>query len=115
GASAAGSGGPLADVLGLAIPPRHARVEAEAGPQQPGGPGGPERATVQAPAQVLPAPARPPPARPALGPWARYPAGAAFLAALTDGRAPRAVWTALPGQDRPREIAHAAGTPAAPG
>ena len=107
--------GTLADVLRLAIPPRHARVEAEAGPQQPGGPGGPERATVQAPAQVLPAPARPPPARPALGPWARYPAGAAFLAALTDGRAPRAVWTALPGQDWPEEIARAAGTAAAAG
>ena len=107
--------GTLADVLRLAIPPRHARVEAEAGPQQPGGPGGPERATVQAQAQVLPAPARPPPARPALGPWARYPAGAAFLAALTDGRAPRAVWTALPGQDWPGEIARAAGTAAAAG
>jgi primosomal protein N' (replication factor Y) len=31
------------------------------------------------------------------GVWDGYPAGAFFLAALADGRAPRAVWTALPG------------------
>src|SRR5262249_56439803 len=72
------------------------------------------------PAGARPAPgrgalARPAPARPAPGPWARYPAGAAFLAAVTDGRAPRAVWTALPGQDWPEEIARAAGTAAAAG
>jgi primosomal protein N' (replication factor Y) len=111
--------GTLADVLRLAIPPRHARVEAEGrpqrsaeprdvgpgeaggGPQRPAGPGEPDR--------------RPPPApeRPGAGPWARYPAGPAFLAALTDGRAPRAVWSALPGQDWPEEIARAAGTAAA--
>ncbi|WP_017557808.1 primosomal protein N' family DNA-binding protein [Nocardiopsis baichengensis] len=30
------------------------------------------------------------------GPWADYPAGPSFLAALRDGRAPRAVWSALP-------------------
>ena len=92
--------GTLADVLRLAIPPRHARVEAEAGPRRPDGPG---------------QPVRPAPVRPAPGPWARYPAGAAFLAALADGRAPRAVWTALPGQDWPEEIARAAGTAAAAG
>jgi len=109
--------GTLADVLRLAIPPRHARVEAEAGQQRPAGPGGPEDPTAPAPgpAPARQAPARQAPARPALGPWARYPAGAAFLAALTDGRAPRAVWTALPGQDWPEEIARAAGTAAAAG
>ncbi|MEU6413428.1 primosomal protein N' [Microbispora sp. NPDC046933] len=31
--------------------------------------------------------------------WRAYPAGAAFLEALAEGRAPRAVWTALPGTD----------------
>lgn len=98
--------GTLADVLRLAIPPRHARVEAEAGPQPSAGPKGQE---------CPPASLRPPPARPAPGPWARYPAGAAFLAALADGRAPRAVWTALPGRDWPEEIARAAGTAAAAG
>ncbi|MFI8973641.1 primosomal protein N' [Nocardia asteroides] len=31
--------------------------------------------------------------------WARYTHGAAFVTALTDGRAPRAAWQALPGED----------------
>ncbi|MEU8173787.1 primosomal protein N' [Microbispora hainanensis] len=31
--------------------------------------------------------------------WRAYPAGACFLEALAEGRAPRAVWTALPGTD----------------
>ncbi|MEV4457784.1 primosomal protein N' [Microbispora sp. NPDC049633] len=31
--------------------------------------------------------------------WSAYPAGASFLEALAEGRAPRAVWTALPGTD----------------
>ncbi|MBB2746061.1 UNVERIFIED_ORG: primosomal protein N' (replication factor Y) [Microbispora rosea subsp. rosea] len=31
--------------------------------------------------------------------WRAYPAGASFLEALAEGRAPRAVWTALPGTD----------------
>ncbi|MDF5756816.1 primosomal protein N' [Spongiactinospora sp. TRM90649] len=30
--------------------------------------------------------------------WGAYPAGRAFLGALVDGRAPRAVWSALPGE-----------------
>jgi primosomal protein N' (replication factor Y) (superfamily II helicase) len=85
--------GTVADVLRLAIPPRHAGAEA-----RPGGTG-----THGAPL----------PERPAAGPWARYPAGEAFLAAVADGRAPRAVWTALPGRDWPEEVAAAAGTAAA--
>ncbi|MFI9570346.1 primosomal protein N' [Microbispora rosea] len=45
--------------------------------------------------------------------WRAYPAGASFLEALAEGRAPRAVWTALPGTDAdgpswPRAIAAAA-------
>jgi len=93
--------GTLADVLRLAIPPRHAAAEAApagpagAGPADGGGGG------------------RPP--APAPGSWARYPAGPAFLAALADGRAPRAVWTALPGPDWPAEIALAAAATAASG
>ena len=58
------------------------------------------------------------PARPAAGdpgPWARYPAGPSFLAALADGRSPRAVWSALPGPDWPDEIARAAAATAAAG
>jgi primosomal protein N' (replication factor Y) len=92
--------GTVADVLRLAIPPRHAGVEA-----RPGGAG----------TQGAPGAGAPRPVRPAAGPWVRYPAGQAFLAALADGRAPRAVWTALPGRDWPEEIARAAATAAATG
>jgi primosomal protein N' (replication factor Y) (superfamily II helicase) len=87
--------GTLADVLRLAIPPRHAGAEAIAGP--PGAAPGEEHA-------LGIAGGRPPEP----GPWARYPAGRAFLAALAGGRAPRAVWSALPGPHWPDEIATAA-------
>jgi primosomal protein N' (replication factor Y) len=76
--------GTLADVLRLAVPPRHARAEAAVFD-------GPTSAT-----------APPDPAG-----WAPYPAGAPYLAALADGRAPRAVWTALPGEDWPARLAEA--------
>ncbi len=76
--------GSLYDVLRLALPPRHARVENE----PPGEP---------------PPPPDPPPA----GTWARYPAGPAFLEALTAGQAPRAVWQALPGPSWPEQLAAA--------
>ena len=74
--------GVLPDVLRLAIPPRHARVEAETGgptASQTTGPGG--EADSMGPA------------------WAEYPGGAEFLRALREGRAPRAIWAALPGRD----------------
>jgi len=74
-------GGTMADVLRLAIPPRHATVEAA--PADVAAPYGGAEQDAGA--------ARQP------GPWARYPAGPAFLAALADGRSPRAVWSALPG------------------
>jgi len=77
--------GTLADVLRLAVPPRHARVEAE-----PAGPG-----------------PLPPPAPPEAGSWSRYGGGEAFLAALARGGSPRAVWTALPGATWPAEVAAA--------
>jgi primosomal protein N' (replication factor Y) (superfamily II helicase) len=91
--------GTMADVLRLAIPPRHAAAEARPDPGEPGA--GTGRPALRA--------------RPEAGPWGRYPAGAAFLAAVAGRRAPRAVWTALPGQDWPEEIARAAGTAAATG
>jgi primosomal protein N' (replication factor Y) (superfamily II helicase) len=56
-------GGTLADVLRLAIPPRHAAVES-------------------ARPEVLP---RPPLVVPELGPWARYPAGRSFRGAVGGG------------------------------
>jgi primosomal protein N' (replication factor Y) len=75
--------GTLADVLRLAVPPRHARAERDPAPAS--GAGSP----------------------PTSDGWRRYPAGAALLRALRDGRAPRAVWTALPGEDWPARIAEA--------
>jgi primosomal protein N' (replication factor Y) len=101
--------GTLADVLRLAIPPRHATAERET-PREPG--------------------PRPPGDIPGPGPWDRYPAGPAFLAGLAQGRPVRAAWSALPGSGSagaglagaglagpgwPAEIAIAAATTAAAG
>src|SRR5262249_39303690 len=84
--------GTLADVLRLAIPPRHAAAERDA-PREP---------------KARPAPGRPEPAS-----WTGYPAGAAFLAGLAEGRPVRAAWSALPGPEWPAEIAVAAAATAA--
>jgi primosomal protein N' (replication factor Y) len=84
--------GTLADVLRLAIPPRHATTEREPA------------------AEVV---AKPSP--PGAGSWARYPAGEAFLHGLAEGRPVRAAWSALPGPEWPAEIAIAAATTAAAG
>ncbi|GAB3257774.1 primosomal protein N' [Kineosporia babensis] len=67
--------GNLTDVLRLAVPPRHARVE-------------------QAPRPDVPEPLQGP-----VEPqgWEKYRAGPALLARIAAGDAPRAVWTALPG------------------
>ena len=78
-------GGVLADVLRLAVPPRHAAAEAKASPVAADLPDSPDA-----------------------GPWADYQAGAAFLGAVADGRAPLAVWTALPGPEWPVALATAA-------
>lgn len=77
-AVAARYAGSLADVLRLAIPPRHAKVEAE--------PAGPRR---------------PPPAYQAGWEdlWSSYETGPAFLRALASHGTPRAIWPALPGID----------------
>jgi len=85
--------GSLYDVLRLAIPPRHGRVEAQ------------EPTPVEQSA----------PTRPEPGPWARYTDGATFLDALAAGRSPRAVWSALPGPDWPIEVAIAVRTCVAAG
>jgi primosomal protein N' (replication factor Y) len=154
--------GNLSDVLRLAVPPRHARVEAQPGPpgtaraEAPSDP--PSSARAEAPSDP-PSSADPtdrvalsdlgaswPPGGPlaskiysasaataasaagAAGAggaaiaggaaragdvadesgWQAYGAGAAFLRALAEGRAPRAVWSALPGEDWPARIAEAA-------
>nr|WP_030502492.1 primosomal protein N' [Micromonospora purpureochromogenes] len=73
--------GSLADVLRLAVPPRHARAEK----------------AVTAADTPHPTPVRGEPVDPRG--WRDYPAGPALLRALTDGRPARAVWSALPGED----------------
>jgi primosomal protein N' (replication factor Y) len=83
-------GGTMADVLRLAIPPRHAAASRAAtgmvvGADQQ------DRAVGCPPG----------------GHWDRYRDGPAYLAALADGRSPRAVWSALPGPTWPAEIAEA--------
>ncbi len=78
--------GTLADVLRLAVPPRHARVEAE-------------------PAGAPLLPPAPPTADEVEAVWGRYTAGAAFLRGVATGAAPAAVWTALPGPAWPHELA----------
>lgn len=100
--------GTLADVLRLAIPPRHATAEREA----PSPPEQPSPAEQAPPAEQESQPSQ---QSPQPGPWACYPAGATFLAALAVGRPVRAAWSALPGPDWPAEIAIAAGTVAAAG
>jgi len=84
--------GVLADVLRLAVPPRHARVEAE---------------PVPAPDADADAGAGADRADPAAG-WARYPRGSALLDALARGRAAHAVWQALPGESWAHRLAAAA-------
>lgn len=131
-------GGTLADVLRLAIPPRHAAAEAAAfhgaartgasttGPAVTGSvaAGGAAAGVVAGPVTpVTPValagadggPEALVSGRPEVGSWARYPAGRSFLAALADGRAPRAVWSALPGPSWPGEIALAVAAVAASG
>ncbi|GAA3637371.1 primosomal protein N' [Kineosporia mesophila] len=66
--------GNLTDVLRLAVPPRHARVEQAGRPE-----------------------AREPLPPETVAGWERYRAGPALLARIAAGDAPRAVWQALPG------------------
>ncbi len=87
--------GTLADVLRLAVPPRHARVEAE------------EPAAREA-ALDLPAEQRD-------RPWTRYTGGEAFLTRLAAGESPRAVWTAPARADWAQAVAAAAAATRASG
>ncbi len=96
--------GTLSDVLRLAVPPRHARVEREESPEEESGE--PEAGAGATGAEGEDTP-RDEDADP--GPWADYPEGSAFLQALREGRAARAVWSALPGADWADAVAAAAG------
>ncbi|BBZ33970.1 primosome assembly protein PriA [Mycolicibacterium confluentis] len=75
-AVAARYAGIRADVLRLAIPPRHARAERDI-------------ATAETPLTFEP---------PDPTPWSGYRGGESFLTALAEARAVRAVWQALPGE-----------------
>lgn len=85
--------GSLADVLRLAVPPRHARVEAAAPPtgDPAAAPAAPAVAAASAPGRTTG--------------WSAYPAGPAFLSAVSSGSAARAVWQATPGEDWPARLA----------
>ncbi|MCW2497569.1 MAG: primosome assembly protein PriA [Jatrophihabitans sp.] len=84
--------GNFVDVVRLGVPSRHAAAEnAEPGPTLP-----------------------PPPAPPQPG-LSRYRAGTAFLGAVAEGRAARAVWSALPGEQWPQRLAEAVAVAAAAG
>ncbi|MCG5212371.1 primosomal protein N' [Streptosporangium sp. KLBMP 9127] len=90
--------GTLADVLRLAVPPRHARVEQEKPETPPGDLAGQaEPETPGAAGDAVTGPREPVAAIDREGRWDAYPMGRSFLGALTEGRGPRAVWTALPG------------------
>ena len=108
-------GGTLADVLRLAIPPRHAAAEAEAGgASRAASAARPAPGDLACPARTAGSSPSPAPA-PVPGTWSRYGAGESFLGALAEGRAPRAVWSALPGASWPGEIAVAAAAAASAG
>ncbi len=77
--------GTLSDVLRLAVPPRHARVERETTPPAAEG-------------------ALPPPEP---GAWSEVEGGPALSGRLAAGESPRAAWTALPGHDTPAALASA--------
>jgi len=100
--------GSMADVLRLAVPPRHARTESEPHPERaaPSGSAGPGSVSSGNAGADSPLD---------LTRWADYRAGAAFLTAVRAGRAARAVWQALPGEDWPARLAEAAAVAAQAG
>ena len=85
-AVAARYAGSRADVLRLAVPPRHANVEKQTPPESP--PFTPASVDTTA--------------------WAVYGRGEQYVAALGEGRAARAVWQALPGERWTDRLAEAA-------
>ncbi|HEY4008337.1 MAG TPA: primosomal protein N' [Pseudonocardia sp.] len=80
--------GTFADVVRLAVPPRHAKAEADLPPAE----SVPHR-------RVEP---------PGTAGWETYRHGAALLGALREGRRAHAVWQPMPGEDWPVRLAEAA-------
>jgi primosomal protein N' (replication factor Y) len=96
--------GNLSDVLRLAVPPRHARVESQRVAESvvsddPDGVDRPVAAEDELSADS---------ADDEWPEWEAYQAGGAYLRALAEGRPARAVWAAMPGEDWPARIAEAA-------
>ncbi|UYM05240.1 primosomal protein N' [Solicola gregarius] len=85
--------GTFADVVRLAVPPRHATTEKRAA-RTPAGP-------VEAPAD--------------LSGWDAYAGGAEYVSAIAAGDRPRAVWSALPGASSGHDIALAVAATVAAG
>jgi primosomal protein N' (replication factor Y) len=85
--------GTRSDVLRLAVPPRHAKVEKQ---------------DMQEPPPATVGPVDP-------SAWAEYGRGPQFLDALGEGRAARAVWQALPGEQWADRLAEAAAVVVASG
>ncbi|MBB5915825.1 primosomal protein N' (replication factor Y) [Nocardia transvalensis] len=118
-AVAARYAGTRADVLRLAIPPRHAKVESEkprahedseksagVGAEEVVGEGG----SAIEPGDVV---GGEPDSGAAVDVsrypgWERYRHGESFLGALAEGKGPRAGWQAIPGEDWPRRLAELA-------
>jgi len=86
--------GVFADVTRLAVPPRHAKVEAE---------------PLRCDQPVRPA------ASASTSEWSPYPHAEGFLDAVRRAEAPRAIWTAVPGADWALAFAQAAAVAAAAG
>jgi primosomal protein N' (replication factor Y) len=114
-------GGTLADVLRLAIPPRHAAASkaarglvVPAGDAPAGGIGVAYSASADGSAAAAGISGSGGTAD-AVDSWQRYQAGESFLAALAAGGSPRAVWSALPGPTWPDEIALAVAAAAGSG
>jgi primosomal protein N' (replication factor Y) len=108
-------GGPLTDVLRLAVPPRHAEAEKQRSASasdrpEPGPDAGPDAdvdsdssSAVGSGGGLDAGLAVDRGVGPDVGPWADYPAGRAFLDRLSGGDAVRAAWTALPSAGGPRD------------
>lgn len=96
-------GGTMADVVRLALPPRHARAEKTVPPASAPAPGPGRRAAGTA--------GRVPRAvgtsEQGTTGWEDYPAGAALLRRLAAGESPRAAWTAVPDAGAPAGWPHA--------
>jgi primosomal protein N' (replication factor Y) len=94
GSVAARYAGTRSDVLRLAVPPRHATVERQL--SVPVTDAGVDVAAAEKS-------------------WSPYIGGAAFVRHLADGKRPRAVWSAAPGEDWPVALAQTAGATYASG